>query len=75
MDFGHLVASSRVVSREVLLYNNGTKEGEFKIKYAGDKPLSFIPSSGSVPAKSAIPIKVLCKFYYVLVWWEVATFI
>lgn len=58
VDFGHVVANSKVIAREILLHNTGSKAGDFKIKYAGDKPVSIVPSSGSVPAKSFLPIKV-----------------
>ena len=58
MNFGNVVANSKVIAREVTIYNHGAKEGEFKIKYHGDKPIAIIPSSGKVPANSAQVIKV-----------------
>ena len=49
---------SKVIVKEILLYNHGSKEGDFKIKYSGDKGISIIPSSGKVPPSSAQVIKV-----------------
>ena len=58
VDFGNVVANSKVIVKEILLYNHGSKEGDFKIKYSGDKGISIIPSSGKVPPSSAQVIKV-----------------
>ncbi|XP_013416633.1 cilia- and flagella-associated protein 47 isoform X1 [Lingula anatina] len=58
VDFGNVVASSKVIAKEISLFNHGTKCGEFKIKYAGEKPISIIPSSGTVPPRSAQSIKI-----------------
>lgn len=52
------MANSKVVAKEISLVNHGSKAGEFKIKYGGDKPLAVIPTSGSVPPKSVQKIKV-----------------
>ena len=58
MDFGHIVANSRVVGRQLPLVNRGAKEGEFKFKYTGKKPIMVIPSSGRIPAKTTLMIRV-----------------
>ncbi|XP_048239518.1 cilia and flagella-associated protein 47-like isoform X3 [Haliotis rufescens] len=58
VDFGNIVANSRVVAREITLHNHGSKAGEFKIKYSGDKPLAVIPSSGTIMPKTTQVIKV-----------------
>ena len=52
------MAKSKVISREIPLFNHGSKAGDFKIKYSGDKPIAIIPSAGSIPAKSVQLIKV-----------------
>ena len=62
VNFGNVVANSKVIAKEVTLYNHGSKEGEFKLKYSGDKPIAIIPSSGKVPANSAQLIKVLLPY-------------
>ncbi|XP_052708553.1 cilia and flagella-associated protein 47-like isoform X1 [Crassostrea angulata] len=56
--FGNLVANSKTISKEISLFNHGSKSGEFKLKYSGDKPIAIMPSSGSVPPKSVQLIKV-----------------
>ena len=58
VDFGNVVANSKVNSREISVYNHGSKDGDFKIKYTGDKPIAIVPSSGKVPPHSAQVIKV-----------------
>lgn len=59
--FGNLVANSKTISKEISLFNHGSKSGEFKLKYSGDKPIAIMPSSGSVPPKSVQLIKVYIK--------------
>ncbi|XP_071134806.1 cilia- and flagella-associated protein 47-like isoform X3 [Mytilus edulis] len=58
VDFGSLVASSKTISKEIALTNHGSKAGEFKLKYSGDKPLAIVPTSGNVPPKSVQLIKI-----------------
>ncbi|XP_052808119.1 cilia- and flagella-associated protein 47-like isoform X2 [Mya arenaria] len=58
IDFGHVVANSKTIAREISLINHGSKSGEFKIKYAGDQPIAIMPTSGSVPPKSVQLIKI-----------------
>jgi hypothetical protein len=60
VDFGKIVAKSRVVSRELKLTNYGAKEGEFQIKYSGNKPITLTPSTGTVPAMTSLFVKVSC---------------
>ena len=74
--FGNLVANSKTISKEISLFNHGSKAGEFKLKYSGDKPIAIMPSSGTVPPKSVQLIKVdneysvkklcfgICMFFY-----------
>ena len=61
VDFGTVVANSKVVAKEITLTNTGSKSGDFKIKYTGLKPIAFIPSSGTVPPHSEQKIKVTKK--------------
>ena len=56
--FGSVVANSKVIAREAVIYNHGSKEGEFKLKYSGDKPITVIPSTGKVPPQSSQVVKV-----------------
>ncbi|XP_064627283.1 cilia- and flagella-associated protein 47-like isoform X2 [Lineus longissimus] len=58
VNFGNVVACSKVISKEISVINQGSKSGEFKVKYSGDIPISVIPSSGNVPPKTAQIIKV-----------------
>ena len=62
VDFGNVVANSKTIAREISLVNHGSKSGEFKIKYSGDKPIAIMPTSGSVPPKSVQLIKVLKRY-------------
>ena len=52
------MANSKTIAREISLVNHGSKSGDFKIKYSGDKPIAIMPTSGSVPPKSVQLIKV-----------------
>lgn len=58
VDFGNLVANSKTIAKEISLVNHGSKSGEFKIKYAGDRPIAIVPNAGTVPPKSVQMIKV-----------------
>ena len=58
VSFGNVVANSKVIGKEIMLHNHGSKEGEFKIKYTGSKEISIIPSSGTIAANSAQAIRV-----------------
>ncbi|XP_070190234.1 cilia and flagella-associated protein 47-like isoform X3 [Littorina saxatilis] len=58
VDFGNVLANSKVIAREISLVNSGSKAGEFKIDYNGSKPIAIIPNQGSVPPDSVQLIKV-----------------
>ena len=58
MNFGNVVANSKVISREIQLANHGSKAGDFKIKYTGEKPITIMPASGTVPPGSAQIVKI-----------------
>ena len=58
VDFGNVLANSKVIAREITLVNSGSKAGEFKISYPGSKPIAIIPNQGSVPPNSVQVIKV-----------------
>ena len=58
MDFGNVVSDSKVISKELVLYNHGSAPGEFNFKYGGTKPLQIVPHSGIVPPNTAQTIMV-----------------
>ncbi|PVD28193.1 hypothetical protein C0Q70_10779 [Pomacea canaliculata] len=58
VDFGTVIADSKVITKEISLINSGAKAGEFKITYNGQKHISFTPSVGSIPPNSMQIIKV-----------------
>ncbi|KAL8606797.1 hypothetical protein ACOMHN_049626 [Nucella lapillus] len=58
VDFGNVLANSKVIAREITLVNSGSKAGEFKIDYGGNKPIAIIPNQGTIPADSVQIIKV-----------------
>ena len=58
VDFGNVVANSKVISKEINVYNRGSKEGEFKINYTGSHDFTITPSSGKVPARSVQSVRV-----------------
>ena len=58
VNFGNVVANSKVISREIMLANHGSKAGDFKMRYSGDKPITVLPPSGTVPPGSAQIVKV-----------------
>nr|XP_039264663.1 cilia- and flagella-associated protein 47-like isoform X2 [Styela clava] len=58
VDFGMVVANSKVLSQEVALINHGSMPGEFKISYNGDLPIVIVPTSGKVNPKTIQLIKV-----------------
>jgi len=58
VDFGNVVANSKVITKEISLYNHGSKEGEFRLRYSGHLPIAITPSGGKVPAHSVQIIKV-----------------
>ena len=58
VDFGLVVANSRVVGQEVALINHGSVKGSFSIQYNGSLPLVISPTSGEVSPKTIQLIKV-----------------
>ncbi|XP_072869917.1 cilia- and flagella-associated protein 47 [Chlorocebus sabaeus] len=58
VNFGTLVANSKVYSKEVTINNRGKAPGIFKTEYCGQLPILIFPTSGIVDAKSSVVIKV-----------------
>ncbi|EPQ15382.1 hypothetical protein D623_10008654 [Myotis brandtii] len=58
VDFGTLVANSKVYSKEVKIINRGKAPGMFTTKYQGQLPIVVSPSDGIVEPKSSKIIKV-----------------
>ncbi|XP_049985737.1 cilia- and flagella-associated protein 47 isoform X2 [Alexandromys fortis] len=58
VDFGILVANSKVHCKEISIINRGKAPGMFKTEYQGQLPIVISPSSGTVKAKSSKVIKV-----------------
>nr|XP_042125169.1 cilia- and flagella-associated protein 47 isoform X1 [Peromyscus maniculatus bairdii] len=58
VDFGTLVANSKVYCKEISIINHGKAPGMFKTEYQGQLPIVISPSSGTVKAKSSMIIKV-----------------
>lgn len=58
LDFGTVVRNSKVLSKEISLYNHGSLAGMFKIKYSGNEPFTIFPLQGIVKPKSVQTIKV-----------------
>ncbi|XP_040280927.1 cilia- and flagella-associated protein 47 [Bufo bufo] len=61
VNFGDLVANSKVIYKEIAVTNHGSSPGTFKIKYSGHFPITISPTSGIVEPKKMQIIKVdLC---------------
>lgn len=58
VDFGVVVANSRVVHKEVALINHGSMPGNFEIIYDGELPFVIAPKRGTVNPKTIQLIKV-----------------
>ncbi|XP_041462969.1 cilia- and flagella-associated protein 47-like isoform X1 [Lytechinus variegatus] len=58
VDFGTVVRNSKVLSKEISLYNHGSLSGMFKIKYSGSEPFTIFPLQGIVKPKSVQTIKI-----------------
>lgn len=58
VDFGTLVANSKVHCKEITIINRGKAPGKFKAEYQGQLPIVISPSSGIVKAKTSMVIKV-----------------
>ena len=73
--FGVTVADGKVLSQEVSIINEGSLSGKFKIKYAGNQPITIMPTGGVVKPGERQPIKVrkyahwpcwICCFMFLL---------
>ncbi|KAM3935444.1 cilia- and flagella-associated protein 47 [Leptodactylus fuscus] len=61
VNFGSVVANSKVIYKEIAITNHGSSSGTFKIKYSGHLPITVFPTSGIVEPKTMQIIKVeLC---------------
>ena len=60
-DFGVTVADGKVLSCDVVISNEGSSSGEFKIRYSGNQPITIMPSGGIVKPGGKQTIKV---FYF-----------
>ncbi|XP_054576921.1 cilia- and flagella-associated protein 47 [Eptesicus fuscus] len=58
VDFGTLVANSKVYSKEVKIINRGKAPGKFTTLYQGQLPIVIFPTNGIVEPKSSKIIKV-----------------
>lgn len=58
VNFGVVAVANKVISRELCVQNHGSRAGNFKVHYSGHQPLSIVPASGQVPAKTAQVIRV-----------------
>ncbi|XP_057573657.1 cilia- and flagella-associated protein 47 [Hippopotamus amphibius kiboko] len=58
VNFGTLVANSKVYCKEINIINQGRVSGMFKTEYHGQLPIVICPTSGIVQPKSSMVIKV-----------------
>uniref|UniRef100_A0A8D0KBY0 Cilia and flagella associated protein 47 n=1 Tax=Sus scrofa TaxID=9823 RepID=A0A8D0KBY0_PIG len=58
VNFGTLVADSKVYCKEINIRNRGSLPGMFKIEYHGQLPIIIFPANGIVQPKSSMVIKV-----------------
>ncbi|KAF7475053.1 hypothetical protein GHT09_014128 [Marmota monax] len=58
VDFGTLVANSKVYFKEIRIINHGKAPGIFKTDYQGQLPILMSPASGVVEAKSSMILRV-----------------
>ncbi|KAF4027207.1 hypothetical protein G4228_019312 [Cervus hanglu yarkandensis] len=58
VNFGTLVACSKVYCKEISIINHGSVPGIFKTEYQGQLPIVIFPTSGVVKPKSSMVIKV-----------------
>eukprot|EP00079_Xenopus_tropicalis_P021661 XP_012813080.1 PREDICTED: cilia- and flagella-associated protein 47 isoform X1 [Xenopus tropicalis] len=58
VNFGNIVASSKMIHKEIAIRNHGSSPGTFKIKYTGQLPITIAPSSGTVEPKTQQLIRV-----------------
>ncbi|XP_041438289.1 cilia- and flagella-associated protein 47 isoform X2 [Xenopus laevis] len=58
VNFGNIVANSKVIYKEIAITNHGSSPGTFRIKYTGHLPITLDPSSGTVEPKTKQLIQV-----------------
>ncbi|XP_039112210.1 cilia- and flagella-associated protein 47 [Hyaena hyaena] len=58
VNFGTLVANSKVYCKEISIVNHGRAPGTFKTEYQGQLPIVIFPSNGVVESKSSVTVKV-----------------
>ncbi|XP_078698604.1 cilia- and flagella-associated protein 47-like isoform X8 [Branchiostoma floridae x Branchiostoma belcheri] len=58
VDYGMVVADSRILRRETVVENHGSMPGEFKVKYNGALPITIAPTSGTVEPRSYQIIRI-----------------
>ncbi|XP_062432984.1 cilia- and flagella-associated protein 47 [Rhea pennata] len=58
IDFGTVIANSKIISKEISIANHGSSPGTFKISYDGIVLVNIEPTSGVVEPKTVKVIKV-----------------
>ncbi|XP_010119416.1 PREDICTED: uncharacterized protein CXorf22 homolog, partial [Chlamydotis macqueenii] len=58
IDFGTVIASSKIISKEITIANHGSSSGTFKVSYDGIVLLNIEPTRGVVKPESRETIKV-----------------
>ncbi|NXM78235.1 CFA47 protein, partial [Serilophus lunatus] len=58
VDFGKVITSNKVITKEINIANHGSSSGVFKISYDGVVALNITPTSGLVKPKSQMAVKV-----------------
>ncbi|KAK4832109.1 hypothetical protein QYF61_020736 [Mycteria americana] len=58
INFGAVIANSKIISKEISIANHGSASGTFKISYDGVVLLNIEPTSGVVEPKSMKTVKV-----------------
>ncbi|XP_075394462.1 cilia- and flagella-associated protein 47 [Tenrec ecaudatus] len=58
VNFGSLVANSKVHSKEISIRNFGKSPGTFYLEYTGGFPILVSPLRGTVKPQSSVPIKI-----------------
>ena len=64
VDFGTLVADSKIIRKEIAILNRGSKNGAFKLIYEGGEPITIIPKQGVVKSGYSQPIRVCVSILY-----------
>ncbi|GAB0178371.1 cilia- and flagella-associated protein 47 [Grus japonensis] len=58
INFGTVIANSKIISKEISISNHGSSSGTFKISYDGVVLLNIEPTSGAVEPNSVKMVKV-----------------